>query len=61
MKNTTDYVFPNDWGIRTPEQKDQWYKEERDYRRAMRQDTTWGREAREYHSDSDYKVDDDLE
>jgi hypothetical protein len=37
MKNTTDYVFPEDWGLRTPEQKDAWFKEERAFRQMMRQ------------------------
>lgn len=37
MKNTTDYVFPEDWGLRTPEQKDAWFKEERSFRQVMRQ------------------------
>jgi len=60
MKNRTDYVFPEDWGIRSPEQKDTWYKQERAYRQAMRQDTVWGRAARDHHSDSDYKIDDEL-
>jgi hypothetical protein len=61
MENSTDYTFPEDWGLRTPEQKDFWYKQERAYRQAMRQDTTWGRMAREYHADSEYKVDEDKE
>lgn len=61
MKNRTDYVLPEDWGLRTSEQKDFWYKQERNYRQAMRQDTTWGRRVREYHSDNEYRVDDDRE
>ena len=53
----TDYVFPDDWGLRTPEQKSRWYVQERCYRQAMRQDTTFGRTLREAHSKSEYRVD----
>lgn len=59
--NTTDYTFPEDWGTRSPAEKDFWYKQERTYRRAMKQDTQWGELARAYHSDSEFKVEDDLE
>lgn len=56
-KNTTDYVFPEDWGLRSATEKDFWYKQERAYRQAMRQDTPHGRALRDAHSDSEYKVD----
>lgn len=61
MKNRTDYVFPNDWGLRGPAEKDRWYKQERNYRQAMRQDTVWGRRAREVHADNEHKVDETLD
>jgi len=56
QNNTTDYVFPEDWGLRSQAEKDFWYKQERAYRQAMRQDTPYGRALRDAHSDSNYKV-----
>jgi hypothetical protein len=69
LKNRTDYTFPWGWGMVdengdpmwTQADKDRWFHQERAYRQAMRQDTTWGKTAQEFHSDSEYKVDDDTE
>lgn len=55
-REQTDYVFPDDWGLRTAEQKDRWFKQERTYRRAMRQDTRIGQHLRDHHSDSEYRI-----
>jgi hypothetical protein len=60
MKNTTDYNFPDGWGLYTDEQKDQWYKEQRTYRQAMRQKTVWKRKQQEKLSENDAKVDEKL-
>lgn len=60
MKNTTDYNFPDGWGLYTDEQKDQWYKEQRTYRQAMRQKTVWKRKRQEKLSENDAKVDEKL-
>lgn len=59
IKNSTDYNFPPGWGLYTDMQKCTWYEEERAYRQAMRQDTAWGRAAREFHADNEFKHDDD--
>ncbi|TKX52192.1 hypothetical protein EXE44_05050 [Halorubrum sp. SS7] len=56
-RNETDYCFPDDWGLRTPEQKDEWFSAERAYRQAMRQDTTMGERLRDQHSPSEFRVD----
>jgi len=61
MKNRTDYVFPEDWGLRDSDQKDFWYKQERVYRQAMRQDTRWGRAVRQFHAESEFKQTETLE
>lgn len=69
FKNRTDYTFPWDWGATGPdgellwdaEKRDRWFHQERAYRQAMQQGTAWGEMAREFHSDSEYKVDDDKE
>jgi len=61
MKNRTDYVFPEDWGIRDSGQKDFWYKQERVYRQAMRQETRWGKVVRKFHAESEFKQDEPLE
>ncbi len=40
--NTTDYDFPDGWGLFTPEQKNAWYIRERVFRQACQQDTCFG-------------------
>lgn len=55
-RNETDYVFPDDWGLRTPEQKDKWFHAERAYRQALRQDTRLGEKLRDQHSESEYRI-----
>lgn len=35
--NSTDYDFPKGWGLMTPEQKNEWFYEERSRRQASRQ------------------------
>lgn len=57
MRNRTDYKLPENWGIMTDDERSFWLFQERNYRQAMQQDTVWGKKAREFHSDSDYKVD----
>ena len=37
MMNTTDYEFPEVWGLMTDEQKQMWYALERCMRQAERQ------------------------
>ncbi len=37
MKNTTDYVFPDGWGLYTNTEKSRWYTEERCFRQAVMQ------------------------
>jgi hypothetical protein len=51
MRDTTDYTFPEGWGLYTPEQKHHWYVRERVFRQAVRQDTAFGRKARSGSSD----------
>ena len=45
--NSTDYNFPADWGLRTPEQKSKWFTVVRTFRQAKKQDTEYGRRVRE--------------
>jgi len=62
LKNTTDYTLPHNWGLMDSDERSFWLHQERTYRQSMKQDTVWGRRAKEYHSDSEFKVDDgDLE
>ncbi len=35
--NTTDYTFPEVWGLMTDDQRVLWFAEERAYRQAQRQ------------------------
>jgi len=37
MKNSTDYVFPETWGLFTDEQKCEWYEQERAWRQVKSQ------------------------
>jgi len=46
LRNETDYIFPPAWGRYSPEQKCEWYTEERAYRQALRQETRWSRDVR---------------
>lgn len=65
--NSTDYDFPEGWGLLTDEQKAQWFLRRRTYRQAIGQDTAFGRrhsdavdEAKRLDTD-DYRVDEELE
>ena len=40
--NTTDYEFPEGWGLFTAEQKHTWFVRERVFRQACQQDTSFG-------------------
>ena len=51
--NSTDYDFPDGWGLFTPEQKDAWFKRERCFRQACRQNTAFGRRYRAVQDDSE--------
>lgn len=42
-----DYDLPPDWDSLSPEQKDEWFQQERARRQAMRQDTPFSRRVRE--------------
>ncbi len=44
MRNTTDYVFPETWGLMDPEQRSVWYDSCRALRQAQRQITVTGRQ-----------------
>lgn len=50
--NTTDYEFPDGWGLFTPAEKCRWYIRERVFRQAIRQDTAFGRRYRSQQSSS---------
>jgi hypothetical protein len=55
-KARTDYAFPDDWGLRSPAEKDTWFKQERAYRQALRQDTDFGDRLRDSHRPSEHRV-----
>jgi len=67
MKNNTDYDFPEMWGRMTDEEKHDWFVRERVFRQACRQDTAFGRRARQEKREQErldtdeYRVDDELE
>jgi hypothetical protein len=65
--NTTDYEFPDGWGLYSDAQKNAWFIRERVFRQAIRQDTHFGRKydadmERETRMNTDqFRVDDDVE
>jgi len=63
--NSTDYNFPEDWGLWTDEMRSDWFTRHRVARQAARQDTAVGRrlqkqqEAEKRVSADEFKHDDD--
>jgi len=65
--NTTDYEFPDGWGLYSDEQKSLWFMRQRVFRQAVRQSTHFGRkyeadmERNERMNTDHFRVDEDLE
>jgi len=51
--NRTDYEFPDAWGLYTDQQKHEWFVRERTFRRAIAQDTVFGRAYRQAEAESE--------
>jgi hypothetical protein len=52
-RNQTDYEFPDAWGLYTDRQKHEWFVRERTFRRAIAQDTVFGRAYRQAEAESE--------
>jgi hypothetical protein len=53
MKNSTDYEFPEGWGLYSDKQKHDWFVRERVFRQAVRQNTAFGRRYQEVQERKD--------
>lgn len=51
--NTTDYNFPDGWGLYTPEEKSMWFERERSFRQAREQNTNFGRAYKQSKEEQD--------
>jgi len=52
-RNQTDYEFPDSWGLYTDRQKHEWFVRERTFRRAIAQDTVFGRAYRQAEAEQE--------